>query len=62
MHDGRFKTLEQAVSYNNKPFMFVVHSVNIFSTLKRPLGIALQEKNDPVSFLKTPTDRAYSKR
>jgi cytochrome c peroxidase len=29
MHDGRFKTLEQVVSYYNTPFMFVDDPVNI---------------------------------
>ena len=61
-NDGKFKTLEQRVSYYNKPFMFVDDPVNIDSTLKWPLGLAPQEKKDPVSFLKTITDRAYSKR
>lgn len=62
MHDGRFKTLQQVVSYYNKPFIFVDDPVNIDSTLKQPLGLTPQEKKDPVSFLKTLTDRAYIKR
>lgn len=62
MHDGRFKTLQQVVSYYNKPFIFVDDPVNIDSTLKLPLGLTPQEKKDPVSFLKTLTDRAYIKR
>ena len=62
MHDGRFKTLEQVVSYYNTPFMFVDDPINIDSTLLQPLGLSQQEKKDLVSFLKTLTDKAYIKR
>lgn len=62
MHDGRFKTLEQVVSYYNTPFMFVDDPVNIDSALLQPLGLTQQEKKDLVSFLKTLTDKAYIKR
>jgi cytochrome c peroxidase len=59
MHDGRFKTLEQVVSYYNTPFMFVDDPVNIDTALMKPLGLTQQEKKDLVSFLKTLTDKAY---
>lgn len=59
MHDGRFKTLEQVVSYYNTPFMFVDDPVNMDSALMKPLGLTQQEKKDLVSFLKTLTDKAY---
>ncbi len=62
MHDGRFKTLEQVVSYYNTPFMFVDDPVNIDSALKTPLGLTQQEKKDLVAFLQTLTDKAYIKR
>jgi len=62
MHDGRFKTLEQVVSYYNTPFMFVDDPVNIDSSLLKPLMLTQQEKKDLVSFLKTLTDKAYLKR
>jgi len=62
MHDGRFKTLEQVISYYNTPFMFVDDPVNIDSALMQPLGLTQQEKKDLVSFLKTLTDKAYIKR
>jgi len=61
MHDGRFKTLEQVVSYYNTPFMFVDDPVNIDSALLKPLMLTQQEKKDLVAFLKTLTDRAYQK-
>lgn len=61
MHDGRFKTLEQVVSYYNTPFMFVDDPVNIDSALLKPLMLTQQEKKDLVSFLKTLTDKAYRK-
>ncbi len=62
MHDGRFKTLEQVVSYYNTPFMFVDDPVNIDSALRAPLKLTQQEKKDLVAFLKTLTDKAYIKR
>jgi cytochrome c peroxidase len=62
MHDGRFKTLEQVVSYYNTPFMFTDNPLNIDSALIKPLGLTQQEKKDLVSFLKTLTDKAYIKR
>lgn len=61
MHDGRFKTLEQVVSYYNTPFMFVDDPVNIDSALQKPLMLTQQEKKDLVAFLKTLTDKAYQK-
>lgn len=59
MHDGRFKTLEQVVSYYNTPFMFVDDPINMDAALMKPLGLTQQEKKDLVSFLKTLTDKAY---
>ena len=61
MHDGRFQTLEQVVSYYNTPFMFVDDPVNIDSLLLRPLKLSSEEKKDLVAFLKTLTDKAYIK-
>ncbi len=61
MHDGRFKTLEQVVSYYNTPFMFVDDPVNMDAVLMKPLGLTQQEKKDLVAFLKTLTDKAYQK-
>jgi cytochrome c peroxidase len=61
MHDGRFKTLEQVVSYYNTPFMFVDDPINIDSALRRPLLLTPEEKKDIVAFLKTLTDKAYKK-
>lgn len=62
MHDGRFRTLEQVVSYYNTPFMFVDGPVNMDGALQKPLGLTQQDKKDLVSFLKTLTDKAYIKR
>lgn len=62
MHDGRFKTLEQVVSYYNTPFMFVDDPRNMDSLLQKPLGLTPQEKKDIVAFLKTLTDKVYLKK
>lgn len=61
MHDGRFKTLEEVVQYYNNPTAFISNSVNIDSTLTAPLNLSFQEKADMVAFLKTLTDKRYSK-
>ena len=61
MHDGRFKTLEQVVSYYNTPFMFVDDPVNIDAALLKPLKLTQEEKKDLVIFLKTLTDKAYKR-
>ncbi|MBC7867166.1 MAG: c-type cytochrome, partial [Gloeobacteraceae cyanobacterium ES-bin-316] len=60
MHDGRFKTLEQVVSYYNTPFMFVDDPVNIDLALQKPLRLTQQEKKNLVAFLKTLTDKVYA--
>ena len=52
MHDGRFKTLEQVVFYNNMPFMFVVDSVNINSTFKTAIGACTAGDKRPGKFFK----------
>lgn len=62
MHDGRFQTLEQVVSYYNTPFMFVDDPINMDSLLQKPLRLTVQEKSDLVAFLKTLTDKAYIKK
>ena len=62
MHDGRFETLEQVVSYYNTPFMFVDDPKNIDSLLQKPLRLTVDEKQDLVAFLKTLTDKAYLKK
>ena len=61
MHDGRFQTLEQVVSYYSTPFMFVDDPVNIDSLLLRPLKLTSEEKKDLIAFLRTLTDKAYLK-
>lgn len=61
MHDGRFSTLEQVVNYYNTPDAFVLRPINIDSTLKTSLGLLPEEKADLVAFLKTLTDKRYTK-
>jgi len=61
MHDGRFTTLEQVVSFYNTPFMFVDDPINMDTALLQPLGLTQQEKKDLVAFLKTLTDQAYQR-
>jgi cytochrome c peroxidase len=61
MHDGRFKTLEEVVQYYNNPTAFVTNPVNIDSSFGKPLGLNIQEKADLVAFLKTLTDKRFTK-
>ena len=62
MHNGKFKTLEQVLSYYNNPDAFVEDPINIDDALKKPLGLTLQEKKDIIAFLKTLTDKACLKK
>jgi len=59
MHNGKFKTLEQVLTYYNNPDAFVEDPINIDDALKKPLGLSLQEKKDIIAFLKTLTDRKF---
>jgi cytochrome c peroxidase len=61
MHNGMFKTLEEVVDYYNDPSKIVSNYINIDDALKKPLGLTANEKNDLVSFLKTLTDKKYSR-
>lgn len=61
MHNGMFKTLEEVVEYYNDPSKVVVNYVNIDSALKKPLGLTGTEMKDLVAFLKTLTDKKYSR-
>lgn len=62
MHNGKFKTLEQVLTYYNNPDAFVEDPINIDDALKKPLGLSLQEKKDIIAFLKTLTDKAFLKK
>jgi cytochrome c peroxidase len=62
MHNGMFKTLEEVVDYYNDPQKFVTGSINIDKDLQKPLGLTENEKKDLVSFLKTLTDKKFSRR
>ncbi len=59
MHNGKFKTLEQVMTYYNNPNAFVEDPINIDDALKKPLGLSLQEKKDIIAFLKTLTDKRF---
>lgn len=59
MHNGKFKTLEQVLTYYNNPSAFVNDPINIDDALKKPLGLTLQDKKDIIAFLKTLTDKRF---
>ncbi len=61
MHNGMFKTLEEVVEYYNDPAKIVSNSINIDDDLKQPLGLTEKEKKDLIAFLKTLTDKKYSR-
>ncbi len=61
MHNGKFKTLEQVMTYYNNPNAFVDDPINIDDALKKPLGLTMQEKKDIIAFLKTLTDKRFLK-
>ena len=62
MHNGMFKTLEEVVEYYNNPKKIISNPINIDDALKQPLGLTDKEKKDIVAFLKTLTDRKYTKK
>jgi cytochrome c peroxidase len=59
MHDGRFKTLEEVISYYNNPDAIIPNSINRDTLLNKPLGLTDREKKDLIAFLKTLTDRRF---
>jgi cytochrome c peroxidase len=61
MHNGMFKTLEEVVEYYNNPKKIVENPINIDDALKKPLNLTQREKNDLIAFLKTLTDKKYSR-
>lgn len=61
MHNGRFKTLDQVLSFYNNPQMFVDDPENIDSLLRKPLYLTVQEEKDIIAFLHSLTDKAYKK-
>jgi cytochrome c peroxidase len=61
MHNGMFKTLEEVVEYYNNPQKVISNAINIDDALKKPLGLTEKEKKDLVAFLKTLTDKKYSR-
>jgi cytochrome c peroxidase len=61
MHNGMFKTLEEVVEYYNNPQKVIPNAINIDEDLKIPLGLTEKEKKDLIAFLKTLTDKKYSR-
>lgn len=61
MHNGMFKTLEEVVDYYNDPKKFVPDGINTDELLQKPLGLTDKEKKDLVVFLKTLTDKKFSR-
>ncbi len=61
MHNGMFKTLEEVVDFYNNPSSFVKNPINIDTSLAKPLCLTKEEKADLVNFMKTLTDKQFSK-
>ena len=61
MHNGVFNTLEEVLNYYNKANGFFPHQINIDSTFNTPLNLSKAEQADIIIFLKTLTDKAYTK-
>jgi cytochrome c peroxidase len=56
MHDGRFKTLEQVMSHYAKGDFY---TDNYDQSIKKAVGLSLQEQKDIIAFLKTLTDYTF---
>ncbi len=61
MHNGMFRSLEEVVDYYNDTKKYVTNSINIDTSLEKPLGLSDIEKKDLVAFLKTLTDKVFEK-
>ncbi|CAN5732445.1 cytochrome c peroxidase [soil metagenome] len=61
MHNGMFRTLEEVVEYYNDPGKVISNAVNIDPLLSKPLQLTAKEKKELVAFLKTLTDKRYSR-
>jgi cytochrome c peroxidase len=57
MHNGQFNTLMEVIDYYDNPAKFVKGSINIDTTLQKPLGLTFEEKKDIEAFLMTLTDK-----
>jgi cytochrome c peroxidase len=62
MHNGAFKTLKEVIDFYDNPFATVTNPINIDETLKKPLGLTKQEKEDLLNFLLTLTDKKFKNR
>jgi cytochrome c peroxidase len=61
MHNGMFKTLNEVVAYYNDPQKVVANAINIDDALKKPLGLTDKEQKELVAFLKTLTDKKFTR-
>jgi len=61
MHNGMFKTLRQVIDFYDDPGNVVPNGINRDSLLAKPLGLTAQEKKDIEAFLRSLTDRRFSK-
>ena len=62
MHNGAFKTLKEVIDYYDNPFSTVAKPINIDESLKKPLGLTPQEKEDLLNFLLSLTDKQFKNR
>ena len=61
MHNGKFKTLREVVSYYNDPSAVVKDGINRDLALAKPLNLSDGEIDDLVSFLQALTDDRFTK-
>lgn len=59
MHNGKFKTLHEVVTYYNNPEVVVKDGLNRDLALSKPLNLTDNEIDDIVSFLKALTDDRF---
>jgi cytochrome c peroxidase len=62
MHNGAFKTLKEVIDFYDNPFSTVAKPINIDESLKKPLGLTPQEKEDLLNFLLSLTDKQFKNR
>ncbi|RZK38303.1 MAG: cytochrome-c peroxidase [Pedobacter sp.] len=61
MHNGMFKSLEEVVDYYDDPDKIIPNSINRDSLMARPLNLSKKDKQDLIAFLRSLTDKRFTK-
>ncbi len=60
MHNGMFKTLKEVIDYYDTPDKFIPNAINRDTSLRKPLNLTKEEKQDLENFLLSLSDKRFS--